>query len=87
MSSQSKTMSSDILSTTQRSRLEEAAAYSRFSFEAVKREEELKRHGYKELTAQKVAKLEYKSKIDRYREEKFGRVEVLMMTGWDRWDS
>ena len=60
-------MNPSLQSPTHKGRLAEAAAYSRFSFEATKREEQLKRDGYSELTAQKIARMEFKEKVDGYR--------------------
>ena len=67
-------MNPDILSPTQKGRLEEAAAYSRFLFEATKRKEQLKRDGYSELVAQNIVRMEYEAKVDRYRERKVEKI-------------
>jgi hypothetical protein len=52
-------MDPDFIATTQTGRLEEAAAYSRFEFEALKRKEELKKDGHSENDARKFAVVEY----------------------------
>ena len=60
-------MNPSLHSPTHNGRLAEAAAYSSLAFEAMKREEQLKGDGYSELTAQKIARMEFKEKIDGYR--------------------
>jgi len=63
----------DLQAPTHTRRLAEAAAYSRFLFEATQREEQLKRDGYSELTVQEIARVEFRGKVERYREVGFGR--------------
>jgi hypothetical protein len=70
-------MDPDFIATTQTGRQEEAAAYSRFEFEALKRVEELKEI-HSEDDARNLAVIEYWYKVEMYRAEKFGKAGVKM---------